>query len=58
MRPKKLQTTREGDLFQAGIDQIINKKHEPVRLAGAIDWEWLDTEITPRGHNTEHPRRV
>jgi len=47
MRPKKPQTTGEGDLFRARIDQIINMKHELVRLAGAIDWEWLDAEIAP-----------
>src|SRR6185437_2165403 len=34
-------------LFRARIDQIINMKHELVRLAGAIDWEWLDAEIAP-----------
>jgi transposase, IS5 family len=47
MRPKKPQTTGEGDLFRARIDQIINMKHELVRLAGALDWEWLDAEIAP-----------
>jgi transposase, IS5 family len=47
MRPKKPQTTGEGDLFRARLDQIINLKHELVQLAGAIDWEWLDGEIAP-----------
>ena len=47
MRPKKPQTTGEGDLFRARLDQIINMKHELVQLAGAIDWEWLDAEIAP-----------
>ena len=47
MRPKKPQTTGEGDLFRAQLDQIINMKHELVQLAGAIDWEWLDAEIAP-----------
>src|SRR5258707_1514119 len=34
MRPKKPETTRFGDLFRARLDQIINLKHEPARLAG------------------------
>jgi hypothetical protein len=36
MRPKKPQTTGEGDLFRARLDQIINLKHELVQLAGKI----------------------
>ena len=47
MRPKKRETTGEGDLFRARLDQIINLKHELVLLAGKLDWEWLDGEIAP-----------
>jgi transposase, IS5 family len=47
MRPKKHETTGEGDLFRARLDQIINMKHELVQLAGKLDWEWLDGEIAP-----------
>ena len=47
MRPKKHETTGEGDLFRARLDQIINMKHELVQLAGKIDWEWIDGEIAP-----------
>jgi transposase, IS5 family len=47
MRPKKPETTGEGDLFRARLDQIINPKHELVRLAGRIDWTWIDQEIAP-----------
>jgi len=47
MRPKKRQTTGEGDLFRVRLDQIINLRHELVQLAGAIDWDWLDGEIAP-----------
>ena len=42
MRPKKSETTGEGDLFRARLDQIINPKHELVQLAGRIDWAWID----------------
>ena len=31
MRPKKHETTGEGDLFRARLDRIINLKHELVR---------------------------
>ena len=38
MRPKKHETTGEGDLFRARLDQIINMEHELVELAGRLDW--------------------
>ena len=47
MRPKKHEATREGDLFRARLDQIINMKHELVQLGGKIDWAWIDAEIAP-----------
>jgi len=47
MRPKKLQTTGEGDLFRARLDQIINMRNELVQLASKIDWDWIDHEIAP-----------
>ena len=47
MRPKKPPTTGEGDLFRAGLEQIINLKHELVQLAGSIDWGFIDREIAP-----------
>ena len=47
MRPKQRETTGEGDLFRARLDQIINMKHELVQLADKIDWAWIDDEIAP-----------
>lgn len=47
MRPKKHETTGEGDLFRARLDQIINLKHELAQLAEKIDWDWIDGEIAP-----------
>jgi IS5 family transposase len=55
MRPKKRETTGAGDLFRARLDQIINMKHELVRLAGQIDWEWIDGEIAPLYSDTGRP---
>lgn len=47
MRLKQSPTTRSAGLFGSRLEQIINKKHEPVRLAGTIDWAWLDDKIAP-----------
>jgi transposase, IS5 family len=47
MRPKKPETTGEGDLVRARLEQIINLKHELVQLGGKIDWDWVDREIAP-----------
>lgn len=47
MRPKKHEQTGSGDLFRARLDQIINMKHELVRLAFKIDWDFIDREIAP-----------
>jgi transposase, IS5 family len=47
MRPKKPETTGEGDLFRARLDQIINLKHELAQLGAKIDWDWIDREIAP-----------
>ena len=37
MRPKQRKATKDGDLFRARLDQIIDMKHELVQLAGALD---------------------
>jgi transposase, IS5 family len=47
MRPKKPETTGSCDLFRARLYQIINMKHELVRLAGQMDWDFIDREIAP-----------
>ncbi len=47
MRPKKPETTGEGDLFRSRLDQIINLKHELVQLGAKLDWDWIDREIAP-----------
>ena len=45
MRPGKQEQSGEQDLFRARLDQIINMKHELVRLAQTIDWDWIDGEL-------------
>jgi IS5 family transposase len=37
MRPKQRETSKSDDLFRAGLDHIINPKHELVQLGGKID---------------------
>lgn len=32
-------------LFRARLDQIINMKHELVRLAQTVDWSGIDDEL-------------
>ncbi len=55
MRPKKHEATREGNLFRARLDHIINMKHELVQLADKIDWTWIDTEIAPLYNDKGRP---
>ena len=45
MRPKRTPKAGHDDLFRARLDQIINMKHELVRLADEIDWAWLDEQL-------------
>jgi IS5 family transposase len=47
MRPKQRETSKSDDLFRARLEQVINPKHELVRLAAEIDWTWIDGEIAP-----------
>jgi transposase, IS5 family len=42
MRPPKPVETTQADLFRARLDQLVNPEHELVRLAGLIDWRFLD----------------
>ena len=55
MRPRKPEKSGSGDLFRARLDQIINMRHELVRLADAIDWDWLDGELADRFSDTGRP---
>jgi IS5 family transposase len=48
MRPRATQNSGSDDLFRARLDQIIDMRHELVRLAGAIDWDWIDGELAER----------
>ena len=42
MRPKERRENGQKDLFKARLDQILDLDHAPVKLAGAIDWRFLE----------------
>jgi IS5 family transposase len=44
-RPRERRETGEQDLFRARLDQILNMKHELVRLARTIDWPVLEARF-------------
>ena len=45
MRPSKGESVGSDDLFRSRLDQIINMRHELVRLSVEIDWDWIDAEL-------------
>ena len=42
MRPKERRESGQNDLFRARLDQIVDKGHPLAKLAGAIDWRFLE----------------
>ena len=42
MKPRERRETGELDLFRSRLDQIINMKHELVRLAKTVSWEAIE----------------
>jgi transposase, IS5 family len=45
MRPKERRETGQSDLFKARLDQIVDINHPLVKLAGAIDWGFLEQSL-------------
>jgi transposase, IS5 family len=45
MKPRERRETGEQDLFRARLDQIINMSHALVKLAGTIDWRFLEARF-------------
>ena len=45
MKPHERRETGEQDLFRARLDQIIDMSHELVKLAGTIDWRFLEARF-------------
>jgi IS5 family transposase len=42
MRPKERRGSGQKDLFKARLDQIVALDHALAKLAGAIDWQFLE----------------
>jgi transposase, IS5 family len=42
MRPRERRDSGEQDLFRSRLDQIIDMDHPLVKLAGVIDWSFLE----------------
>ncbi len=56
MRPKEQRETGQKDLFKARLDQIVDMSHPLAKLAGAIDWGFLETSFgTAYSDKPGHP---
>ena len=42
MLPRERRETDAQDLFRSRLDQIINRKHELVKLAQAVSWSFIE----------------
>ena len=58
MRPKQKKPIAQDDLFRSRLAQIINMRHELVRLADEIDWQWIDAQVADNFSDKGCPRRV
>ncbi len=45
MRPKEHRESGEHDLFRSRLDQIIDMDRALVKLAGSIDWHFLEERL-------------
>jgi hypothetical protein len=55
MRPKTREVSGSSDLSRSRLDQIIDMKHELVRLACEIGCDWLDGELADLFSNKGRP---
>ena len=44
MKPRERRETGAQDMFRSRLDQIINMKHELVKLAKAVSWSFIETK--------------
>ena len=45
MRPNERRETGDQDLFRSRLDQIVDMDHALVKLAGSIDWRFLEQRL-------------
>jgi hypothetical protein len=55
MRPKERMDSGQKDLFRARLDHIVEMKHPLAKLAGSVDWKFLETRF---GAARGRPKRV
>jgi len=55
MRPNETVSKSEADLFPSRLDQMINRRHELVQLAGLIDWKFFDQQFQSLHSETGRP---
>lgn len=46
MQPKSTEKLPQEDLFRSRLDNIINMRHELVKLANTVDWNFLEGKVT------------
>lgn len=47
MQPSQTPPLSDFDLYRSHFDQILNHRHELIRLGTAIDWSIFDREFGP-----------
>ena len=45
MRPRERRDSGQADLLRSRLDQILNLAHPLVKLAGTIDWRFLEERL-------------
>ena len=55
MRPSETVSKSEADLFPSRLDQVINRRHGLVQLAGLIDWKFFDQQFESLYSETGRP---
>jgi IS5 family transposase len=55
MKPRHRAPQSDADLFRSRLDQIINLRHELVRLAALVDWRFFDERFEPLYAGTGRP---
>jgi IS5 family transposase len=45
MRPKERRDSGQKDLFRARLDQIVDVGHPLAKLAGSVDWRFLEARF-------------
>ena len=48
MRPKEMKRSPMDDLFRMRLENIIDMRHELVKLSEIVDWSSLSDELTTR----------